>query len=263
MPGVIRRDVPLQTRVLSLDSIERRAAEIVHAAERRATELAQERKRIAEVESEAERQRGYQKGLEEGRAAGQEEMRAVAAAAAAELRREAQQNLDHLIGALTAAIEQIETERRRLLAEAESGLLDVALAIGRRVCGIAVLQSSAPALAVARELLERLRHSVDVELHVNPEEHDSLQAAAGELLAAAGRSTHVAIIADPQISRGGARFVTAEGTIDGAIETQLQRIAEALLGVKGANPAKTDASSEASAAETSTAASEYREPPHA
>lgn len=260
MPGVIRRDVPLQTRVLSLESIERRAAEIVQSAERRAAELAQERKRVAETESQAERQRGFEQGLEEGRAAGQEEMRAAAAAAATELRREAQQNLDHLIGALSAAIEQIEVERRRLLAEAESGLLDVALSIGRRVCGIAVRNSPAPALSVARELLERVRHSVDVELHVNPEEHDSLQAAASEMLAAAARSTHVAIVADPQVSRGGARFVSSEGTMDGTIETQLQRIAEALLGTPEGPPAQ--AAPPIDPSESSTTTDDAQEPPH-
>jgi flagellar biosynthesis/type III secretory pathway protein FliH len=229
MPGVIRRDTPLQTRVLSLGSIEQRAAEIMRAAELRSADLAKESRLAAEAAFEAERKRGYQQGLEEGRAGGAEEMRIAAAAAASQLRQEAKQDLDLLIGTLRTAIGQIESERRRLLAEAESGLLDVALSIGRRVCGIAVRDNPAPALALARELLHGLRNRVDVELRVNPAEHDSLEAAANELLAAAGRSQHVAIIADPEVTRGGARLVSREGSIDATIETQLERIAQTLM----------------------------------
>jgi flagellar assembly protein FliH len=232
MPGVIRRDTPLQTRVLSLASIEERAAEIMRAAESRAQALAQEGRRASEIAFESERQRGYQQGLEEGRVSGHAEMRNAAVAAAAQLRAEAKQDLDYLINTLTTAIGQIESERRRLLAEAESGLLEVALAVGGRVCSLAIGQSLTPALPLVRELLASLRQRVDVELRINPTERDSLEAAASELLAAAGRSNHVAIIADPDVSRGGARLVSREGTIDATIETQLDRIAAALLGTR-------------------------------
>lgn len=234
MPGVIRRDIPLQTRVLSLDSIEQRAAQIVCAAEQRAQRLAEEQRRAIEAAFESERKRGYAQGLQEGRATGQEEMRAAAVAAAAQLRQEAKRDLDHLIGALTTAIGEIESERRHLLAEAEAGLLEVALAIGRRVCGLTVTQFPAPALPPVRELLAGLRNDVDVELHINPAERDSLEAAASELLAAAGRSQHVAIVADPDVPRGGARLISHEGTIDATIDAQLDRIAAALLGTSDA-----------------------------
>ena len=230
MPGVIRRDIPLQTRVLSLDSIEQRAAEITRAAERRAQEMAQESRRAATAAFESEQQRGFQQGLEEGRAAGQEEMRAAAVAAATRLREEAKRDLDHLIASLEAAIGQIESERRTLLAEAESGLLEVAVAIGRRVCALATRESSAPALPLVRELLSGLRNRVDVELHINPAERDLLEAAASELLAVVGRTNHVTMLADPDVPRGGAVLVSREGTIDATIETQLDRIAAALLG---------------------------------
>lgn len=233
MPGVIRRDVPLQTRVLSFDSIERKAAEIVGVAQRRAVEMDQESRRAAQEAFESERRRGYAQGLEEGRLTGTEEMRAAAIAASNELRQEAKQDLDRLIGALSGALDKIDAERRRLLAEAETGLLEIAIAIGRRVCALSIYESPVPARALVKELLSGVGGRVSVELHVNPTEFDSLEATASGLLAAASRSSHVSIIPDPDVARGGARLVSGEGTIDATIQTQLERIAEALLAAPG------------------------------
>lgn len=236
MPGVIRRNVPVQTSVLSLDNLERQAAEILSRAERAAGDRCRDLQKQAEAEIQSQRDRAFQQGLAEGRKAGLEETRAAANAAIEQARAEARTGNASLTQALHAALREIDDRRHRLHAEAERGLIQLSLAIARRLCGQSIQQSSQPAVDATRRLLDLVRHAHDVELQVNPSELQLLKTVAAEFVQQSDALEHVRVVANADITRGGALLNAADGTIDATIETQLDRIAAVLLDQAPAAP---------------------------
>ncbi len=231
MAGVLRREKFVSRSAFSFEDLEGKARAVLDQARQQAQQIvarAEEegRRRAAELEKEA-----YPRGLEEGRRQGFEQTRAEAAEAALQ---EARQDLAQLAQALAGGLEAFEGSRHRLLATAECGLLDVALAIARRVCKHDVGASSAAARANARALLEMVKHEDDLKLHLNPAEYDRLHQAVPELVASTDRLAHVGVVADPAVERGGCVLHTRDGTIDASLETQLERVATALLADAGA-----------------------------
>lgn len=70
----------------------------------------------------------------------------------------------------------------------------------------------------------------DVVVRVHPEERESLELVAGQIIEQFGQSKHVRLVADESVDRGGCVVQTEAGQVDGRIETQVSRIAEELLG---------------------------------
>jgi flagellar assembly protein FliH len=209
----------------------------VHAERMLAQAQAQAQALIAQARVEAERQThelhtsAFNRGLAEGR----EEARTAAREAALA---EARQRLDHVIVALTAGLDEFEQQKRRLLAIAESGVIELALAIARRVCKTLAGQSTEPARANARRLLDTARHEGDLELLVNPAEAESLKDVAADFIAQTGRLGHVKLTPDESIQPGGCTLRTRTGTLSADIDDQIQRIAAALLPTSAAPPQK-------------------------
>jgi flagellar assembly protein FliH len=229
--GVLRREKFASRPAFSFEDLEGKAQALLGQAHEQARQIvacAAEagRQRAAQLEKEA-----YARALEQGRRQGFEQARADAADAALQ---EARQELTQLARTLAEGLRSFEEGKRRLLATAECGLLELALAIARRVCKHDVGASSVAARANARALLEMVKHEGDLELHVSPAECDALHQAVPEFVASAGQRTHVAVVADPAVERGGCVLHTREGTIDATLETQLERVATALVENPGA-----------------------------
>ena len=225
MAGIIRREQVSSARVFSLTDLEQQGRQILEAAQVRAQQTLRAAEQRGRQLREEQEQAGYQAGLEEGRAAGLEQSRQEARAAAVQ---EARQQIAALVRALTAALNEFEQVKRSLIASAESGLIELALAVARRVCKLEAGASSAAAQANVRALLEMVQHVGDAELRLNPAEYEQLRELAPELPAHAGQLRHGGIVADPGVGRGGCVLRTRDGEIDATIETQLQRIAAAL-----------------------------------
>jgi flagellar assembly protein FliH len=224
--GVLRREKFSSTRAFSFEDLESKVRAVLERARAQARQTIaqaeqQGRQSGARLEIEA-RQRGFQEGHQEGL----EQARTEAAQTALQ---EAQQELAQLCRALTEGLSAFEEGKRRLLATAECGLIDLALAAARRVCKHDVGKSSATVRANVQALLEMVKHEHDLEVHLNPAECDALRAALPELIASTGRLAHVEIVADPIVERGGCLLHTSSGTIDASVELQLERVAKALV----------------------------------
>jgi flagellar assembly protein FliH len=224
--GVLRREKFSSKSAFSFEDLEGKARAVLDEAREQARRIVAQaveegRRRAAQLEQEA-----YPRGLEEGRHRGFEQAHADAAEAALQ---QARQDLAQLAQALAGGLDAFEQSKRRLLATAECGLLKLALAIARRVCKHDVGAASAAARANVRALLEMVKHEGDLELHLNPAECDALRQAVPELLASTGRLTHVEIMPDAAITRGGCVLHSRDGTIDASLETQLDRVAAALV----------------------------------
>lgn len=226
MAGILRREKFSTTAAFSFQDLDRKAAAMLEQARAQAKQIVAEaealgRRRAAEVERQA-----FPRGLEEGRKQGFEQAHREGLETALRAGRADLAELGQTVGAALRAFEQ---DKRRLLALAESGVLELALAIARRVCRHDAGSSSAAARDNARALLEMVRHEHDLVLHFNPAECETLRAALPELAAAVGGLGHVEIVADPDVQRGGCVLHTRHGTIDAKLETQLDRVAEALV----------------------------------
>lgn len=237
MAGLIRREqVPMKAAYAPPD-LERRALDLVAKAEKQAQAvLAKACERAAEIEREARQasekiyQEARAEGLVAGREEGRQELLREVAQARADAIQQAQAEIRQTAAALESAGAQFDRERHGLLALAEAGMLELAVAIARRVCRITAAGSSEVALANARSLLEMVRHCTDVELRICPQDYEHVATLAPERAAPDNAAAHVRFVADPQVEPGGCLLRTADGVIEANLSAQLDRIAQALCG---------------------------------
>lgn len=227
------------TGAFSFRDVEREVAEMRTRARAEAERLLADAEQRAQQVAETRQRDAYQKGLAEGRQAGIEIVQKEARQAAVEA---ARTELARLTSALGAGLAEYERSRRSLLALAESGLIELAVAIARRVCKIQIEASAEPVRANARALLELVQHHEDLELHLNPADAELLADVATEFARRTAELGRVTIKTDVTVARGGCRLQTRAGTIDASITGQLDRIAEAICG-SGSNTGPASAES--------------------
>lgn len=233
--GVIRREQAGAAPLFSFRDVEREAAEIIAAGRRHAEALVaaahqkvrEAEQRVEDIE-EAHRKEGYEDGFAEGQRIGIEQAKREAREASLAA---AQAEVSQLTQALSAGLHDYDAKKHTIIAQAESGLISLAVAIARRVCKSLAEQSIAPAIANAGALLELVRHHADVELHFHPREYELMEEVATELPNEVARLRHITIKPDPTVPRGGCRLHAPHGTIDAAIEAQVDRIAQVICGV--------------------------------
>lgn len=226
MAGVIRADRSPTPERFSFHDVERTAQQIIERAERQAAEILAAAQRAADAAAAREHTRGYEAGFQEGRETGR--VQALAEGREAALR-ESREALARLERGLATALGAFEVEKRRLLSQAEAGLIELAVAIARRVCRRAAALHADVAVETARRVLDLARHEHDLELLLSPGEYAAVQNALPELLHDLGSSAHVRLRADEGVHPGGCILRGRNGTIDATLETQLERIAEAIL----------------------------------
>jgi len=225
MSSVIRREDMPSTPTFSFQDLERMAADVLEKANAKARQIIRTAQEQSHAVVEQHKSMGRDAGRAEGRAAGLEEIRHEARSATMQA---AQADLDQLKRALTSGLGEFEQSKRCLLATAESGLIELAVAIAQRVCKIVVNGSSEPARANARALLELTKHRGDIELLINPADHELLQDVAADFVRDFDQLQHVSINADPDVDRGGCTLNSTDGRIDASIAGQLERIAAAI-----------------------------------
>lgn len=228
MPSnVIRREAAPNPTIFRFQDVEAEAAEILARARADADRVAAAASERLAAEREAQRRSAYDEGYEAGRATGHatalEEGRAAA-------RQAATAEFERLTAALGAALAEYERRRHTLHAEAEEGMLRLAVAVAARVCKFAAAQSSDAARANVRSLLEMVRQQDDLEFHLHPDEAGLLREELPQLARQLAAAEHVRVVADPGVARGGCVLRTSDGSIDATIDTQLAQVAESLLG---------------------------------
>ncbi|MBN2445922.1 MAG: hypothetical protein JXO22_04315 [Phycisphaerae bacterium] len=222
MAGVIKRERYTTGSAFSFRDLEADAECIITKARADADEIL----RVARENAKAEIVRQAKQEMAEGRAAGR-------AAGLTEIKREAQERIlgetraevTAAVQSLVAGLQEFEQCKRRLLAQAEIGLVDLAMAIARRVCKSLGEASNDVAVANARHLLETVGPQSDLELHVHPDEHGALTKWAAEFVAACDELEHVSVVADASVARGGCVLRGRQVVIDATLDTQLDRIA--------------------------------------
>jgi flagellar assembly protein FliH len=161
---------------------------------------------LAALEREA-----FAKGFAQGERAGAE---AAASRGEAMLRR------------LTESLDQVAALRAQVIRDTERQMVQLALAIARRIIQREVSLNHDMLIAIARVAMERLGEGAQLTIRLNPEDHTAVTAAGAEQWARA----QVAVVADARLPRGGCRIESNLGIVDAGIDAQLNEVAQALLG---------------------------------
>lgn len=172
-------------------------------------DLPQQQTRLAGLEREA-----FAKGYEQGERAGAE---AGAKRAEAMLRR------------LAETIQELADVRRSMIRQTERQMVQLALAIARRVVRREVALDSDLILTMARVALERLGDSTAVTIRLNPDDFEATCRQREALLA----GSHVTVTPDGSVSRGGCLVQSDFGYVDASVDAQFRELARALLVEEG------------------------------
>jgi flagellar assembly protein FliH len=161
---------------------------------------------LATVERDA-----FAKGYEQGERSGAE---------AAGKRGEA------MLRRLSETLTELDTLRATMIRQTELQIVELALAVARRVVHREISLDKNLLVAIARVALDRLGESASVTVRLHPEEYEATGAARVAEQAGSG----VTFVSDPRVPRGGCRVESDMGMVEAGVDAQIQEIARALLG---------------------------------
>ena len=161
--------------------------------------------------------RAFEEKLRETRAAALREGEAAGRSRAAA-------ELQPVLERLAAAIAGLAALRPRLRREAEADLLQLALAIARRVLRRELSIDPDALHGLVLGALEKLEMQEIDRVRVHPSQAGPVTA----LLRDAGAGPGVEVMPDPALEAGAVLFETARGALDASVETQLQEIERGL-----------------------------------
>lgn len=225
MAGLIRQHGATRQAAFSFSDLEGQASDLLAHARAEAQRLIADARCQADQLRQAAVREGAARGAAEARRAALETVRRESFDKALS---ESRQHLTDLGTSLANSLDGFERAKSALIAASERRVIELAIAIARRVCKVVVTTSPLTLIDIARGLLDMARHEHDLQLHVSVSDYAMMKNLLPELIASADRLRHVEVIANPSIDRGDCRIESASGTIDASIATQIDRVANAL-----------------------------------
>ena len=141
----------------------------------------------------------------------------------------ANQRGEAMLYRLTQTLEELTQVRSQMILQTERQMVQLALAIARRVVQREVSLDADLLIAMARVALERLGEMAQVKVRLHPDDYEAAGAARVAQLA----GSNVMVLADAHLSRGACRIESDMGILEAGVDAQLQEIARALLGEEG------------------------------
>jgi len=175
--------------------------------------LAEAKQQAEELLEEARREgleQGFQEGFQKGLA-------------------EAEQRNQHLASRLVSLLDATEREQQRLLSEAETDLVDLALTIARQIIATELTIRPQIITEIVARAIEEARSSGHHTIRLHPEDAEIIRQYLPEAAIEAG-GNRWEIRAEESLSRGDCVVDTAFGQVDARIETQLAELKQALIG---------------------------------
>ncbi|GMV96238.1 MAG: hypothetical protein AMXMBFR83_06060 [Phycisphaerae bacterium] len=222
-------------RALQLNDVIEEARRALEQARQESARLVAETRARGRAEIEALREAELRKAREEGYRAGYEqgvrEGRETAyTQALAEARQSFAEQQAGLVSACRGMLETIERDRADWLARARQDLIDLAMAIARRVARHVGQRDRDVVLANLEEAVRLVGARSEVTIAVNPADVEAARVFADSLLDLKEHWRNVHVVAESEIDPGGCRVQWSGGAVDATLETQLDRIAEDLKG---------------------------------
>lgn len=160
------------------------------------------------AEAEAARREAYQQGLEEGR-------------------RQAAAQWDAALQRLARSLEEIAGCKPRLRLEAEREVVELSLAIARRILRRELHVDPEAVLGLVKAAMEKASQREITEVRIHPAHAELVRARLERI----GAPEALEVRPDPSLEPGAVLVETAHGLIDASIETQLEEIGRGLADV--------------------------------
>lgn len=165
---------------------------------------------ITEEDLQRYQEESYQRGLQDGKSL-------------------AERGLVNVFRSLRTATEDVQQAREKLLRDSEDDLLQLVLAVARRVINIEIAQDRQVVLKLIRVALENLTEQDEVIIRVNPDDHAMLTSSMKEAVNRELSAVAFSLKADPGIEIGSCQVETKRGTVDAGFGAQLDEIYRRLL----------------------------------
>jgi flagellar assembly protein FliH len=219
------RDLGSQV-IFNYEDIRKRCDDNVEQAERRAREILDDARR----EAEEIRRQAHAQGLAAGRQNAVQDVDADIQRRATELGEKfSSEKLQSTLPAMVAAVDALDRERDRWLAEWEAFGLRLSVAIAEKLLRRQLDLHPETATNMLSETLRLAAGNTHISLRIHPEDLQLLGEYPAEVARSMASCAQATIVPDPGVSRGGCVIDSQHGVIDARIETQLQRIVDELL----------------------------------
>jgi flagellar assembly protein FliH len=133
---------------------------------------------------------------------------------------------DAMLRRVAQTLDDLTQLRRLIVTNTERQMVQLALAVARRIVSRELTQDPELVAALAHVALQRLGESAPATIRLNPEDHAVV--IAQRAIPWAG--TQVAIVPDPAVVRGGCLVESDLGTVDASLDAQVAELSRALLG---------------------------------
>lgn len=229
--GLIKSsDAPPAMVPFSMADVERTAKAMLLRAQSQAEQLLAAAQAEAEALKEQSRAQGLAEGRRDGTAQGMAQGKQVGHQQALN---EYRAHFEKATAAMTAAANAIEHSRNELEAAGLVEVVQLALAVARRVTK---QQASIDPQVLAANLGEAMKlavKSADIRVAIHPSQRVTLDAALPQLKLQWPSLSHVQIVEDAGVQAGGCRVFTQHGQVNAELDEQLDRIAAELLPTPG------------------------------
>lgn len=216
-----------QAVVLDLGDLKRQGDAMQATATRRAEAILenahQRREELMATAAEDGKRAGYAEGYTEGLEQGFEEGRARAA-------KEHEDALAVLGGKWMEAIDQFEQQRDHLFVQARLDVLRLAIRLAEKVVKRSIEVDESIVVAQLEAVLALLSRQTRLVVAVHPDDEGIVHEFLPSLASRFQGATHVDLVTDDSLDRGSVVARTEAGAVlDASIDTQLERLALALL----------------------------------
>jgi len=203
------------------DPKQRKIAEMESKLDALRQELAHQQA-AAESALAAGREEAYQRGLKDGNAAGEASGKAIAEA-------KAEHRLQEIEASVRSRLEAVERALDQVFLDWEARILELSMAIARRIVGKACEVPGEAAVHVSRMALRKLGSEAKVVVRCHPADVTALERDK-ELWGGSRGGRRVALEPDESVGRGGIVLETDTGTIDARIPRLTENVEKALAG---------------------------------
>ena len=173
----------------------------------------EERLKEFEERFQTEKEQAYQSGYEDGKAEGL---------------KEGQEQSGEEIERFKSVIESLTAQWQDHLKNTDHDLMELALAIARRIVGTEVEIHPEPVLRAVRDCLDYLQDKSRVAIRVNPADLEVVREHRNDWLESLEGIDQLLIDGDPGISLGGCIVESAKGDVDAQVEERLEKLKHAL-----------------------------------
>jgi len=184
----------------------------------------------AHSESEEIKRNAYQKGFEQGKEDGLTEAnRKIENESAQKAQELSELQLKTVLPAMQRAAKLVVEEKERWLVQWETRAIELCAAMAEKIIRHEIERKPEFRHEMIEAALELVSGHVSIVLTLNPIDKDLLGQCEKEIVEAIAGCGEVRIVVDENVTPGGCRISSKQGTVDATIETQLRRLSSELV----------------------------------